>query len=48
MMTAQEALAMTHTYVENEVTNHITYIEEQIREKAGRGDTYLQVKVLLL
>lgn len=41
MMTAQEALAMTHAYVENEVTNHITYIEEQIREKAGRGDTTL-------
>ena len=41
MMTAQEALAMTHAYVENEVTNHITNIEEQIREKAGRGDTTL-------
>lgn len=41
MMTAKEAHAMTHAYVENEATNHITHIEEQIREKAGRGDVTL-------
>lgn len=41
MMTAKEARAMTHAYVENEVADHITQIEAQIREKANRGDVTL-------
>lgn len=41
MMTAKEALAITQTYVENEAANHISNIEEQIREKASQGNTTL-------